>query len=237
MPVLALISIAASRVPRPAALAQPPTPTTHDCRAERSDTRPALSSGAATPAATQATPPLWQRHQRDPIHVRQGGDVAGDVGMGFMLRFPQRSCALWATAIVRDLMNPRATCRLLNQARHRLCRDAWYASLFNRPERTLGARGGRRSAHARSRAPLWRGRDHGQTRRGPTARDGLAGAQAHSRLSAPDREGAGSRVAGAAGGRLRCHRAGALRLVGRAVRPAAERGDDVAGDAPAGLDA
>ena len=43
--------------------------------------------------------------------------------------------------------------------------------------------------------------------------------------------------AGPAGGGARCDRVGALRLVGGAPGPAAERSDDVAGAAPPGLDA
>ena len=69
------------------------------------------------------------------------------------------------------------------------------------------------------------------------ARDGLAGAQADSRLPAPHWARAGGGLAGAAGGGARRDGAGALCLVGGALGPAAERGDDVAGDAPPGLDA
>jgi DNA-binding transcriptional LysR family regulator len=41
-----------------------------------------------------------------------------------------------------------------SMGRHELCRYRGYACLFDRSERTLGASGGRRSAHARSRSPL-----------------------------------------------------------------------------------
>jgi transposase len=109
--------------------------------------------------------------------------------------------------------------------------------MLDRPERTFGARGGGGSAPASSRAPLWSGRDHGHTRRGASARDRFAGAQAHSRLSAAHWAGAGGGIARPIGGGPRCHGVGALCLVGGAVWPAAACSDAVAGDPPPRRDA
>jgi rubredoxin len=117
-----------------------------------------------------------------------------------------------------------------------VCGAPRYACLFDRPERTPGARGGSGSAHARSRAPLWSGREYGETRRGATARDGFPGAQTDFRLPAPHWPGAGSQFARAAGSRARRDGAGALCLVGGADRPGVERGHHVASHAPSGLD-
>src|SRR5690348_7363693 len=126
--------------------------------------------------------------------------------------------------------------------RRSVCRAKRHACLFDRAERTRGARGGGRSAHASSRSPRYRRGDHGQTRRGPTARDRLAYAHAPSGTPAPAARrraagGAAAGAAGAAGGSTGCHAAGAWRLVGGTAGPAAEPDDEVAGAAPAGLDA
>jgi hypothetical protein len=70
-----------------------------------------------------------------------------------------------------------------------------YASVFDRPERTTGARGGCGSAHASSRSPLWRRGDHRQPGGGASAGDGrrgrFAGAQTYPRLSTAHWEGPG----------------------------------------------
>lgn len=65
-------------------------------------------------------------------------------------------------------------------------------------------------------------REYGETCRGACARHGLAGTQAHSRLSAAHWPRAVSDVAGPARDGPRCHGAGVLCQVEGTVRPVAE---------------
>src|SRR5258706_13255152 len=64
--------------------------------------------------------------------------------------------------------------------RHGMCEADGHACLFDRSERTLGASGGERSAHARSRSPLLGGSGHRETGGGATARDRFTRASADS---------------------------------------------------------
>ena len=116
---------------------------------------------------------------------------------------------------------PYLSCCLKMQRQADIVRGNAYACLFDRPERTLGARGGCGSAHARSCAPLWSGGNHCQTRSRATARDRLTGAQAH-----PGRPRAivANRTRSCAPGWKRppSDGAGAVRLVGGADGAGAE---------------
>src|SRR5262249_35062166 len=112
-----------------------------------------------------------------------------------------------------------------------------HARLFDRPARAYRPGGGRRSAPASSRPALRRACLGGDALPRPTAGDGLAAAQSDPGRPAHDRPRAGSAPARTAPSRPRCDGGGARRLVGGAPRTTPERGDAVAGDAPAGRDA
>ena len=106
-----------------------------------------------------------------------------------------------------------------SRGRHRLCRDsqdmrAYSTDLKERLVRAVAEGQPMREAARRFNVAVT------TVKRAvvQAARDGLAGAQAHSRLPAPHWARAGGGVAGAAGGGSRRHGAGALCLVGGALR-------------------